>query len=91
MKEDHKSFWTEWKQALPEFIPFLISLTVINDVSLQGIYKLSHSWVIIKTIVTTNVSGFVLKGILIQVSGVKPRKTRIVHCPPHMLDSNNFN
>jgi hypothetical protein len=52
----------------------------INEASLLGIYKLSHSWVIVKTTVTTNGLKYVLKGFLIQVSGVKERKPHF-HCP----------
>jgi hypothetical protein len=42
----------------------------IDDASLQGIYKLSHSLVTVTTVVTTNISKCVLKGILVQILGV---------------------
>jgi hypothetical protein len=50
----------------------------INDASVQGIYKLPHSWVTITTTVTTNSPKCVLKGILVQISGVEalPRSVR---------------
>jgi hypothetical protein len=43
----------------------------INDASVQGIYKLPHSWITITTAVTTNSPKCVLKGILVQISGVE--------------------
>jgi hypothetical protein len=63
----------------------------IDDASLQGIYKLPHSWVTVTTTVTTNISKCVLKGILIQISGMEALKTRVFHCPPHVLDNSNVN
>jgi hypothetical protein len=42
----------------------------INDASLQGIYKLSHSLVTVTTAVTTNIPKCVLKGILVQILDV---------------------
>jgi len=47
----------------------------INGTSLQSIYKLSHSWVIVRTTVQTNNTKCVLKGILIEVSGLKVLET----------------
>jgi hypothetical protein len=62
----------------------------IDDASLQGIYKLPHSWVIVTT-ATTNIPKCVLKRILVQISGVEALKTCLFHCPPYMLDSSNVN
>jgi hypothetical protein len=58
--------------------------------SLQSIYKLSHSWVTVTTAITMNFAKCILKEILIQISGAKPCKTGIVHCPPHKLDSSQL-
>jgi hypothetical protein len=55
----------------------------IDDVSLQGIYKLSHRWVIVRTTVGTNSLKCVLKGSLVQALGVKTLKNCLFHCPPH--------
>jgi hypothetical protein len=63
----------------------------IDDASLQGIYKLSHSWITVTIAVTTNIPKYVLKGILVQISGVEALKTCLFHCPPHMPDSSNVN
>jgi hypothetical protein len=63
----------------------------IDDASLQGIYKLSHSWVTVTTAVTTNISKCVLKGILVQILGVEALQICLFYCPPHMLDRNNVN
>jgi hypothetical protein len=52
-----------------------------DNASLLGIYKPSHSWIIVKTTVITNGRKCVLKGILIQVSGVEEHTTRFFHCP----------
>jgi len=54
---------------------------IIDDTSLQGIYKLSHSWVIVWTTVQTNNTKCVLKGILIQVAGLKIVKTCTFNVP----------
>jgi hypothetical protein len=62
-----------------------------DDASLQGIYKLSHSWDTVITTVTMNIPKCVLKGILVQVLGVETLKTCLCHCSSHMLDSNNVN
>jgi hypothetical protein len=64
---------------------------VIDDASLQGIYKLSHKWVTVTTAITTNNPRCVLNRILVQLSGVEALKTRHFHCSPHMLASNNVN
>jgi hypothetical protein len=48
-------------------------------------------WVAVTTAVTTNIPKCVLKGILVQISGVEALKTCLLHCLPHMLDSNNVN
>jgi hypothetical protein len=63
----------------------------IDDASLQDIYKLPHSWVTVTKRGTTNIPKCVLKGILIQISGVEALKTCPFHCLPHMLDSSNVN
>jgi hypothetical protein len=62
----------------------------IDDTSLQGIYKLSHSWVIVWTTVQTNNTKCVSKGILIQASGLKVVKTCTFQCSPHMMDSTSI-
>jgi hypothetical protein len=79
------------KRVAPSSSQFIQQSKVIDDASLQGIYKLSHSWVTITTAVTTNIPKYVLKGIMVQISGVESLKTYFFHCPPHMLDSNNVN
>jgi hypothetical protein len=49
----------------------------IDVASLQDIYKLSNRWVIAKTTITMNIFKCVLKGFLIQVSGVEELKTTL--------------
>jgi hypothetical protein len=66
-------------------------IKAIDDASLQGIYKLPRSWVIVTTAVNMNIPKFVLKRILVQISDVEALKTCLFHCPPHMLDSSNVN
>jgi hypothetical protein len=62
----------------------------IDDTSLQGTCKLFHSWVIVRTTVQINNTKYVLKGILIKVSGLKVLETGLFQHPPHMPDSNPF-
>jgi hypothetical protein len=54
----------------------------IDDASLQGSYKPPHSWVIVTTAVKTNIPKCVLKGILVQISGMehlKPASFTVLH------------
>jgi len=71
--------------------PQISKSKAIDDTSLQSIYKLSHSWVIVRTTVQTNNTKCVLKGILIEVSGLKALETCLFQPPPHMPDSTNIN
>ena len=72
-------------------VPQISKSKAIDDNSLQGIYKLTHSWVIVQTTVQTNNTKCVLKGILIEVSGLKVLETCLLQHPPYMLDSTNIN
>jgi hypothetical protein len=63
----------------------------IDDASLQGIYKLSHSWITVTNAVTMNIPKCALKRTLVQILGVAALKTCLFHCPPHTLDSINVN
>jgi hypothetical protein len=59
---------------------------------LQGIYKLSHSWVIVWPTVLTNNTKCVLKRILIKVPGIKVGAILLfIHPSPHMLNSSYRN
>jgi hypothetical protein len=79
------------RRVAPSSSQLIPQSKVIDDVSLQGIYKLPQSWFTVTTEVTTNVPKCVLKGILVQISGVEALKTCLFHYPPHMLDSSNVN
>jgi hypothetical protein len=50
----------------------------IDNASLHGIYKLSHSWITVTTTVTTNIPKRVLKGILVQ-RNLKPASFTDLH------------
>jgi len=64
----------------PHSVPQISKSNVINDTSLQGIYKLPYSgWVIVWSTVQTNNTKCVLKGILIAVCGLKVRQTCLFH------------
>jgi hypothetical protein len=63
----------------------------VDDASVQGIYKLSHSSVIVWTTVRLNCTTCVFKGILIEVLGLKILETCLSQGPRHMLDSRYIN
>jgi len=75
----------------PHSVPHISKSKAIDYTSFQGIYKLSHCWVIVRTTVQTNNTKCVLKGILIEVSGLKVLETCLFQHPPHMPDSTNIN
>jgi hypothetical protein len=79
------------RRVAPSSSQLVSQSKVIDNASLQGIYKLSHSWVTVTTAITTNNPKSVLKVILVQLLGAEALKTCLFHCPPHMLDSSNDN
>ena len=72
-------------------VPQIFKCKAIDVTSLQGMYKLSHSWVIVPTTVQTNNTKCVLKGILIEVSGLKVLETCLFQSTPYMPDSTIIN
>jgi hypothetical protein len=84
-------YYTEDQWPHPHSLHYTDLYTqAIDGTSLQGIYKLSHIWVIVWTKVQTNNTKCVITWNFTQASGLKIVKTCTFQPSPHMSDSTNM-